>query len=245
MPVTIMKYVNGKLQKTKEIVNSSGWWNCLTITDLNGDGKPDLIFAHYGHMGILWIDFFGPAPKVHHVGSRAQDPSGYAEPDRKPDDELLAFLAASSAELEVALDGAEPAEPVWTWAPRRDVAFVLRRQVVEAVVHTADLELVLDDLRPIPADVALDAIDEWLEVELPAALPDGPPAGAHPVVLHAVDADAERTLFPGTRPFPIAVLTGNAGDLLLALWRRLGIEILTVDGDPATAGAMLNLVRLE
>jgi uncharacterized protein (TIGR03083 family) len=179
------------------------------------------------------------------VGSRAQDPTGYAEPDRVPDDELLAFLAASSAELEAALDGAEPAEPVWTWAPRRDVAFVLRRQVVEAVVHTADLELVLDDLRPIPADVALDAIDEWLEVELPAALPDGPPAGAHPVVLHAVDADAERTLFPGTRPFPIAVLTGNAGDLLLALWRRLGIEILTVDGDPATAAAMLNLVRLE
>jgi uncharacterized protein (TIGR03083 family) len=179
------------------------------------------------------------------VGSRAQDPTGYAEPDRVPDDELLAFLAASSAELEAALDGAEPAEPVWTWAPRRDVAFVLRRQVVEAVVHTADLELVLDDLRPIPADVALDAIDEWLEIELPAALPDGPPEGAHPVVLHAVDADAERTLFPGTRPFPIAVLTGNAGDLLLALWRRLGIEILTVDGDPATAAAMLNLVRLE
>ena len=165
--------------------------------------------------------------------------------DVPPDDELPAFLAASSAELEAALDGAEPAEPVWTWAPRRDVAFVLRRQVVEALVHTADVELLLDDLRPIPPDVALDAIDEWLEIELPAALPDGPPEGAHPVVLHAVDADAERTLFPGTRPFPIAVLTGNAGDLLLALWRRLGIEVLTVDGDPATAAAMLNLVTLE
>jgi uncharacterized protein (TIGR03083 family) len=179
------------------------------------------------------------------VRSRAQDPSGYTEPARRPDDELLAFLAAASAELEAALDGAEPAEPVWTWSSRRDVAFVLRRQVVEAVVHTADVELVLDDLRPIPADVALDAIDEWLEVELPAALPDGPSAGAHPVVLHAVDADAERTLFPGTRPFPIAVLTGNAGDLLLALWRRVGIEVLTVDGDPATAAAMLNLVTPE
>ena len=55
----------------------------------------------------------------------------------------------------------------------------------------------------------------------PGALPDGPPEDAHPVVLHAVDADAERTLFPGTRPFPIAALTGTAGDLLLAVWRRL------------------------
>jgi uncharacterized protein (TIGR03083 family) len=179
------------------------------------------------------------------VRTRAQDPSGYPEPSRVPDDELLGWLAGRSARLETVLDGAEPAEPVWTWAPRRDVGFVLRRQLHEAVVHTADVELVLGDLRPVPAGVALDGIDEWLEVQLPAALPDGPPETAHPVVLHAVDADAERTLFAGTRPFPVAVLTGNAGDLLLALWRRLGIEVLTVDGDPATAAAMLNLVSLE
>src|SRR3954451_9935660 len=56
------------------------------------------------------------------VRTRAQDPSGYPEPDRKPDAQLLASLAAASAELEAALDGAAPAEPVWTWAPRRDVA---------------------------------------------------------------------------------------------------------------------------
>ena len=178
------------------------------------------------------------------VRTRAQDPSGYAEPDRVPDDELLAFSAASSAELEAALGGADPAEPVWTWAPRRDVAFVLRRQALEAVVHTADVELVLDDLRPVPTDVGLDGIDEWLEVMVPGVLPDGPPATAHPVVLHAVDADAERTLFAGTRPFPIAVLTGNAGDLLLAVWHRLGIEVLTVDGDPATAAAMIEAVTV-
>jgi uncharacterized protein (TIGR03083 family) len=179
------------------------------------------------------------------VGSRAQDPSGYAEPDRRPDDELLAFLAASSARVETVLDGADPAEPVWTWASRRDVAFVLRRQAQEAVVHTADVEQVLGDLRAIPADVGLDGIDEWLEVFVPSALPDGPPAGAHPVVLHAVDADAQRTLFAGTRPFPIATLTGNAGDLLLWLWHRLPIEVLTVDGDGLQAAAMAGLVSVE
>jgi uncharacterized protein (TIGR03083 family) len=179
------------------------------------------------------------------VRSRAEDPSGYPEPDRVPDDELLGFLVGRSAELETVLDGADPAERVWTWAPRRDVAFVLRRQMQEAVVHTADVELVLGDLRPIPAEVALDGIDEWLEVMLPGALPEGPPESAHPVVLHAVDADAERTLFAGTRPFPVAVLTGNAGDLLLALWRRVGIEVLTVDGDAATAAAVLGLVTVE
>jgi len=61
MPVTIMKYVNGKLQKTKEIVNSSGWWNCLTITDLNGDGKPDLIAGNRGLNSKLKADIDHPA----------------------------------------------------------------------------------------------------------------------------------------------------------------------------------------
>ena len=88
-------------------------------------------------------------------------------------------------------------------------------------MHTVDVEQVLGDVRPIPADVGLDGLDEWLEVMVPGALPDGPPEGAHPVVLHAVDADAERTLFPGSQPFPIAALTGTAGDLLLAAWRRV------------------------
>ena len=179
------------------------------------------------------------------VRSRAEDPSTYTEPDRRPDDELLGYLSAASAELETVLAGAEPSQRVWTWAPRRDVAFVLRRQAQEAVVHTVDVEQVLGDVRPIPADVGLDGLDEWLEVMVPAALPDGPPETAHPVVFHAVDADAERTLFPGTRPFPIATVTGTAGDLLLAVWRRLPMEVLTVDGDGLQAAAMIDLVGLE
>jgi uncharacterized protein (TIGR03083 family) len=179
------------------------------------------------------------------VRTRATDPSTYVEPRRHPDDELLGWVGAQHAELETALAGAEPTERVWTWAPRQDVAFVLRRQVHEAVVHTADVEQVLGDVRPIPAGVGLDGLDEWLEVMVPAALPDGPPETAHPVVFHAVDADARRTLFPGSRPFPIAALTGTAGDLLLAVWRRLPLEVLTVDGDGLQAVAMIDLIGGE
>ncbi|MGY1690573.1 maleylpyruvate isomerase family mycothiol-dependent enzyme [Geodermatophilus sp. SYSU D01105] len=179
------------------------------------------------------------------VRTRAVDPTGYAEPVRRPDEELLGYGLAQSAELETVLAGADPAERVWTWAPRQDVAFVLRRQAMEAVVHTADVEEVLGDIRPIPADVGLDGLDEWLDVMVPAVFPDGPPDTAHPVVFHAVDADAERTLFAGSRPFPIAALTGTAGDLLLAVWRRLPLEVLTVDGDGLQAAAMIDLVELE
>jgi uncharacterized protein (TIGR03083 family) len=177
--------------------------------------------------------------------SRAPDPSGYPEPTRRPDDELLGWQAAQGAALETALAAADPDDAVWTWAPQKNVAFLLRRQAQEAVVHTVDAEQVLDDVRPIPADVGLDGLDEWLDVMVPAALPDGPPEGAHPVVFHAVDAGAERTLFPDSRPFPIAAVTGNAGDLLLAVWRRVPFEVLTVDGDAPQAAAMIDLVTLE
>ncbi len=44
--------------------------------DINGDGKPDLVLAHYNHSGILWADFSGPEPKVHHVGGKEQDGHG-------------------------------------------------------------------------------------------------------------------------------------------------------------------------
>ena len=179
------------------------------------------------------------------VRTRATDPSTYVEPARAPDDELLGFLAAQNAELETALAGADPSTRVWTWAPQRNVAFVLRRQTQEATVHTVDVEQVLGDVRPIPPDVGLDGLDEWLEVMVPGALPQGPPEDAHPVVFHAVDADAERTLFPATKPFPIAALTGTAGDLLLAVWRRVPLEVLTVEGDGLQAAAMIDVVKLE
>jgi uncharacterized protein (TIGR03083 family) len=177
------------------------------------------------------------------VRTGATDPGDHPRPPQHPEDELLGYVAAAHAELETALADADPGQRVWTWAPQQDVAFVLRRQLHEAVVHTVDVEQVLDDVRPIPTRIGLDGLDEWLEVMVPASLPDGPPEGAHPVVFHAVDAGAERTLFPGSRPFPIAALTGTAGDLLLTVWRRVPLEVLTVDGDGLQAAAMIALVR--
>jgi uncharacterized protein (TIGR03083 family) len=216
-----------------EAVLARGW--AAPVPGCPGWTLADLV-AHLGEVQHFWAFV---------VRTRAADPGAYVEPARRPDDELLAWAAAQSAELETVLVSADPAERVWTWAPQKDVAFVLRRQVQEAVVHTVDVEQVLGDVRPIPADVGLDGLDEWLEVMVPGALPDGPPEGAHPVVLHAIDAGVERTLFAGSRPQPVATLRGTAGDLLLACWRRVPLEVLTVDGDGLQAAAMIAAVDLS
>ncbi|RXS92807.1 FG-GAP repeat domain-containing protein [Silvibacterium dinghuense] len=46
------------------------------FADINGDGKPDLALAHYNRAGVLWVDFAGSRPKVHHVGNHVQDGHG-------------------------------------------------------------------------------------------------------------------------------------------------------------------------
>ncbi|MGX5654547.1 maleylpyruvate isomerase family mycothiol-dependent enzyme [Geodermatophilus nigrescens] len=216
-----------------EAVLAAGWR--APVPGCPGWTLADLVW-HLGEVQHFWSWV---------VRTRATSPEGYVEPARRPDDELLGWSAGQSAELETVLAAADPGEAVWTWAPQRDVAFVARRQCHEAVVHTVDVEQVLGDVRPIPADVGLDGLDEWLEVMVPGALPSGPPPDAHPVVLHAIDAGVERTLFAGSRPHPVATLRGTAGDLLLACWRRVPLEVLTVDGDGLQAAAMLAAVDLS
>ena len=54
------------------MIETEGGW----MGDINGDGKPDLILAHYGRSGLIWVDFSGPEPKVHHLGGHDQDGHG-------------------------------------------------------------------------------------------------------------------------------------------------------------------------
>ncbi len=68
MPVTIFKYENGKLQKKNQLPHSSGWWNCLTVADIDGNGTLDLVAGNFGlnsnikadaeHAARLFVDDF-------------------------------------------------------------------------------------------------------------------------------------------------------------------------------------------
>lgn len=61
MPVTIFKWSNGKLNKWEELPHSSGWWNCITVVDINHDGHPDFIAGNFGLNSNIKADEQHPA----------------------------------------------------------------------------------------------------------------------------------------------------------------------------------------
>jgi hypothetical protein len=61
MPVTIMRFEMGQFRKIAELPNSSGWWNCLTIADVNHDGYPDLVAGNFGLNSNIKADSLHPA----------------------------------------------------------------------------------------------------------------------------------------------------------------------------------------
>ncbi len=61
MPVTVFKYQKEKLVRFYEVPNSAGWWNCLTVADINKDGRPDLVAGNFGLNSNIKADKDHPA----------------------------------------------------------------------------------------------------------------------------------------------------------------------------------------
>jgi hypothetical protein len=49
MPVTYFINSNGKLATKKEIANTSGLWNCITVADVDKDGDTDFLLGNWGY----------------------------------------------------------------------------------------------------------------------------------------------------------------------------------------------------
>lgn len=122
-------------------------------------------------------------------------------------------------------------------SPDSTVAFWLRRQLHELVVHRYDAQLAAGLTPQLHSAVAADGVSEVLEVFLPRMRQRGL-LGELPatITLQQSDGPGTWTLGDGT---PSATVQASAGDLLLLLWKRQQLDGQQVDGDAAAVRAVL------
>jgi len=189
------------------------------------------LVLHLGEVHRFWA-------AVVRAGPADGPPEVTPEP---PDDDPLAWASAGTDALGAALSAAGPDRGAWTWwgEPRR-VHAIARHQVHEAAIHAFDAEEAAGRPEPVPAELAADGIDEFLAIVERCADPWPHP----PAVVSIVTGDAPPwvvTLRPdGARvvrgdPAGDATLRGDPSDVVLALYRRRGLDTLGVDGDAELA----------
>ncbi|HWS32772.1 MAG TPA: maleylpyruvate isomerase family mycothiol-dependent enzyme [Actinoplanes sp.] len=201
----------------------------------------DLV-AHLGAVHRFWAATVADADD-----SRA--PSAERIGDREPHGDLLEWSAASTELLLAALRDAGPESPSWAWwsdsgAPLTAAA-VARHQVQEAAVHAYDAQETIGRAEPLPAAVAVDGVGEFLSVGL-ASLGAWPHRPAR-VGFQAIEgpswtldlSPAGAKEGPAASGDPVTRIQATASDLVLALYARIPLSEVRIDGDRAVAGQLI------
>ena len=215
---------------------------------------------HLAEVQDAWSQMVERAP----AGPSDTDPA-----ERPPDGELAAFLRSRTAALVSALGSHGSDEPCWSWSPSGGrVAWVLRRQAHEALIHRVDAEQSAG-LTVTEPDTALaaDGIDEMVHVMLGGLPPWGTfaPADGRLQLREPGGSSWELTLgrFTGTSPTTgttydedrvvagaaepgptdgTTEIVATAWDLDLWLWGRVGDEAVTVTGDRDVAARLRTII---
>jgi uncharacterized protein (TIGR03083 family) len=160
---------------------------------------------------------------------------------------LVAWMAAATRQLVDALREAGPDRECWTWwgasQSPRNCGAVARHQLQEIAMHTYDAQLAAGTPRPLPDEVALDGVEDFLFTC--CATTEAWPHEDAVVEYHVTEGRAWRMRLSaeGARivrlPEPDAAAVGaatvtataSAADLLLAFYGRVPLEVLKTDGD--------------
>jgi len=189
-------------------------------------------------------------------------PEDWPPADLNPDP--VGVLDDGFAALTAAFDAHRPQDAAATWhGPDQTVGFWIRRMCQETVVHRVDAEQVAGiELAPIPQDIALDGIDEFLELFIGYLSGDWPEhfadvlehADPRPVMIAGGGRSWSLEAQPGgvTVRSLLAVaaadvserttlVEGEPAELLLWLWGRVGDRSVRQVGDPALLEQLLAL----
>jgi uncharacterized protein (TIGR03083 family) len=191
------------------------------------------------------------------AGPDAEGKAPLGVPPEDPDTaSLLAWVADSTTELVEALHDAGPDRGCWTWwgdsqSPKTSGA-VARHQLQEIAVHTYDAQLTAGSAQPLPDEVALDGVEEFLVTCCATTSPW--PHEPAVVDYHATEGRSWRVWVSSegakvARRAPAVSadealadlsVTGTASDLVLAaFYGRLPLETLEFDGDRAVIDQLI------
>jgi hypothetical protein len=144
--------------------------------------------------------------------------------------------------LLAALREAGPDRGCWTWwadgQSPQTCAAVAKHQLQEIAVHTYDAQLTVGTPQPLPAEVALDGVDDFLFTccSTTSAWPHEPAAvefhttegSSWRLTLSADGARAARLPAPGTAD---ASALGTANELVLVCYGRIPLDTPRLDGN--------------
>ncbi|MGV9801208.1 maleylpyruvate isomerase family mycothiol-dependent enzyme [Mycobacterium sp. NPDC003449] len=199
----------------------------------------DELFRHVGR-GNRWA-----AELVSQRADSALDPRSV--PDSEPPAGPAGgpgWLRAGATLLIDAVASAGPDTAVWTFLGPRPARWWLRRRAYDTMLHAVDAAIAAGTTHPLAAEVAADALTEFLERVVAQSGPGSAPLmPGRRLTFVAADVDAEWAVrgadaglewSAGDGPADV-VLRGAADDLLLVAVRRrlLDDTRIRVVGDPA------------
>ena len=161
MPITVFHQENGRfVDRTAEagLAGTEGWWNSVTVADVNGDGRPDLVLGNLGRNSYLqasaaeparlYVDDFGHNGALEQILTFYKHGVSYPVAGR---DELLALIPSLRARYPTyASFGAARAEDIFTAAELRQATVRAARVFASSVALNNGNGTFT--LRPLPAE---------------------------------------------------------------------------------------------
>jgi uncharacterized protein (TIGR03083 family) len=196
------------------------------------------------------------------LGRRPEEGEWQQSPPEGAD--LLDWYRGALAGILEELRERKPDSPAYSWyPPEQDVAFWQRRMAQESVVHRVDAESASGQVTHADDELAVDGIDEVLDVFLRYGYSDNDVesdpdlditrhAGRSflvrtgPYAWHVAVAsgEPEQILLQRESGPAQVTISGEPSELLLWMWGRRPDAAVTFAGDPAAAAALRDLLSI-
>lgn len=182
---------------------------------------------------------FWPHVVLHNVQDPNDIPPLRPEPSKS---DLLSAIRRDADQAIGLLRHTNWSAPIWNWSKNKTVSFVHRRLANEVSIHRWDAENAVGTPHEIPADLAQDGVDEFIDIFIGSGwmtYKKGKPFAGELIKIHQIQPNRDWTIkldkrkvaVVGDAAEPDLTVRGRPSDLVLMFWRRGGTERIELEGD--------------